>query len=168
MKATPIIIALAVFGAIPLTVNAQSLPPEPLPTDEVSKTGTGTGTVVTGTESVGNTGTGTGTVAMMSAQAPMPVTLSATNTTMTSNTSQEITVSTQANPDAIEATSGTETVLLSSSTSACKVPASVDLPWTSAEGGAVTFTVSCGRATGKGQTVTITGGTASTSFVLKP
>lgn len=168
MKVTPMIIALAVFGAIPLTVNAQSLPAQPPPTDEVGTTGTGTGTAVTGTDSVGNTGTGTGTVTMMSSAAPMPVTLSATNTTMTSNTSQEITVSTQANPDAIEATSGVETVPLSSSTSTCKVPASVDLPWTSTEGGAVTFTVSCGRVSGKGQTVTITGGTASTSFILKP
>ena len=166
MKATPIIIALAVFSAIPLTVNAQSLPPEPLPTDEVGKTGTGTGTVVSGTEAVGNTGTGTGTRVV--AAAPMPVTISATNTTMTANTSQEITVSTQADPDAMEATSGTQIVALTSSSSACNVPASVELPWTSAEGGVTTFTVSCGRAPGKGQTVTISGGGASTSFMLKP
>lgn len=166
MKATPIIIALAVFGAIPLTVNAQSLPPEPVPTDAVGKTGTGTGTVVSGTDSVGNTGTGTGTRVMSAA--PMPVTLSATNTSMTSNTSQAVTVSTQANPGALEATYGTQTVPLSSSSSLCKVPASVDLAWTSAEGGVTTFQVSCGRAPSKGQVVTITGGTASTSFTLKP
>ena len=166
MKATPIIIALAVFGAIPLTVNAQSLPPEPVPTDAVGKTGTGTGTVVGSTESVGNTGTGTGTRVMTAA--PMPVTLSATNTSMTSNTSQAVTVSTQANPDAIDASYGTEIVSLSSSSSLCKVPASVDLSWTSAEGGVTTFEVSCGKAPGKGQVVTITGGMASTSFTLKP
>lgn len=167
MKATPIIIALAVFGAIPLTVNAQSLPPEPVPTDAVGKTGTGTGTIVGSTESVGNTGTGTGT-RVASGQAPMPVTLSATNTRMTSNTSQAVTVSTQANPDAIDASYGAEIVPLSSSSTLCKVPASVDLAWTSAEGGVTTFQVSCGKAPSKGQVVTITGGMASTSFTLNP
>lgn len=166
MKATPIIIALAVFGAIPMTVNAQSLPPEPVPTDDVGKTGTGTGTVVSGTDAVGNTGTGTGT--RVASPAPMPITMSATNTTMTSNTSQTITVSTQADPDAMEPTYGSQIVPLSSSSSACKVPASVELPWTSSEGGVATFQVSCGKAPGKGTTVTITGGTASTSFTLKP
>lgn len=195
MKALPIIIALAVLGAIPLEVHAQTSAPAPTTTDDVGKTGTGTGTLVdssddvgktgtgTGTtegatvdpattESVGNTGSGTGTtpttMTMVRTAAPMPITLSATNTTLPSNGSQAITVSTQANPDALDVSSGVETVPLSSSNAACKVPASVDLPWTSKEGGVTTFQVSCGKINGKSQNVTITGGLASTSFTLKP
>jgi len=183
MKATPMIIALALFGAIPLQVQAQEVPapapapaPEaPPPTEDVGNTGTGTGTesvgntgTGTGTESVGNTGTGTGTEAMVMTAAPLVVSLSAQNSWMNSNNSQPITVSAVVGSQDVAVTSGTTTIPLSSSNAACKVPASVDLAWNSTDGGKTTFQVTCSKISGKAQTVTITGGNASTSFTLKP
>ena len=179
MKATPIIIALALLGAIPLHVQAQEAPapaPEaPAPTEDVGNTGTGTGTdsvgntgTGTGTEAVGNTGTGTGTNSVVMSSAPLAVSLSAQNSWMTSNNSQPITVSAVVGADTVEVTSGTETIPLSSSNPACTVPASVDLAWNSKDGGTTTFQVACSKISGKAQTVTITGGNASTSFTLKP
>ena len=191
MKVTPILIALALFGAIPLQVQAQQAPepapapapvpvpapaPEaPAPTDDVGNTGTGTGTEAvgntgsgTGTESVGNTGTGTGTERVLMSSAPVVVSLSAQNSWMNSNNAQPITVSAVVGSQTVEVTSGTATVPLSSSTPACKVPASVDLAWNSQDGGMATFQVTCSKISGKAQTVTITGGNSSTSFILRP
>lgn len=197
MKATRIIIALALLGAIPLQVQAQEVPapapapapaPEaPAPTDDVGNTGTGTGTdsvgntgtgtgtesvgntgTGTGTESVGNTGTGTGTEAIVMTAAPLAISLSAQNSWMTSNNSQPITVAAVVGSEEVAVTSGTATIPLSSSNPACKVPASVDLAWNSKTGGMTTFQVTCSKISGKAQTVTITGGNASTSFTLKP
>ncbi len=170
MKATPIIIALAMLGAIPLQVRAQEAstepapaPEEPAPSEEISRTSTGTGT-----ESVGNTGTGTGTSTVVMSSAPIAISLSAQNSWMSSNNSQPITVSAVVGSDSVDVTSGTQTVPLSSSHPACTVPASVDLAWNSREGGMATFQVTCSKISGKAQTVTITGGNASTSFTLKP
>lgn len=197
MKATPMIIALALLGAIPLQVRAQEVPapapapapaPEaPAPTDEVGNTGTGTGTdsvgntgtgtgtdsvgntgTGTGTDSVGNTGTGTGTDAIVMTSAPPVVSLSAQYSSMNSGNSQPITLSAVVGAQTAEVTSGTATIALSSSNAACKVPASVDLAWNSTQGGMTTFQVTCSKISGKAQTVTITGGGASTSFTLKP
>lgn len=197
MKATPIIIALALLGAVPLQVQAQQAPTpapapapapeEPAPTDDVGNTGTGTGTesvgntgtgtgteavgntgTGTGTEAIGNTGTGTGTEGVVMTSAPLAISLSAQNSWMNSNNSQPITVSVVVGSDDVAVTSGTETIPLSSSNPACTVPASVDLAWNSKAGGMTTFQVTCGKISGKAQTVTITGGSASTSFTLKP
>ena len=183
MKVTPILIALALFGAIPLQVQAQQAPapapapaPEaPAPTDDVGNTGTGTGTEAvgntgsgTGTESVGNTGTGTVTEGIVMSSAPVVVSLSAQNSWMNSNNAQPITVSAVVGSQTVEVRSGTATIPLSSSTPACKVPASVDLAWNSQNGGMATFQVTCSKISGKAQTVTITGGNSSTSFILRP
>lgn len=197
MKATLIVVALALLGAIPLQAQAQQAPApapapapasqEPAPTDDVGNTGSGTGTESlgntgsgtgtesvgntgsgTGTESVGNTGSGTGTEAMVMTAAPLVVSLSAQNSWMNSNNSQPITVSAVVGSDDVAVTSGTTTIPLSSSHPACTVPRSVDLAWNSKDGGMATFEVTCARISGKAQTVTITGGSASTSFILKP
>ncbi len=205
MKATPIIIALALLGAIPLQVGAQEAPtqpapaPAPAPTDDLGTSGTGTGTdsvgssgtgtgtdsvgssgtgtgtdsvgssgTGTGTDSVGNTGTGTGTNSAAMTSAPLTISLSAQYSSMSSNRSQPITVLAVLGSDSAEVTSGTETIPLSSSNSACKVPVSVDLAWNSTVGGMTTFQVTCSKISGKARTVTITGGSASTSFTLKP
>ena len=144
-------------------------------TDSVGNTGTGTGTdsvgntgTGTGTESIGNTGTGTGTDTVVMSAAPLVVSLSAQNSWMNSNNSQPITVSAVVGSQTAQVTSGTATIPLSSSSPACKVPASVDLAWNSQKGGMATFQVTCSKISGKAQTVTITGGNSSTSFILRP
>lgn len=193
---TPLFV-FVLLGATCVDVHAQSRPaPTPTPTEEVGRTGTDTATTPTGedvghtgtdtltseqsppAEDVGHTGTDTltgsqptddvghtGTDTVVMSGRPSPWTLSATSSAISSPGSNTVTVTLLADPESGGAAS--YTVPLSSSAAACTLPASVALDWTPDAGGMASFQVDCAKVTRR-TTVTITGGTASTSFTLKP
>lgn len=181
MKTLPALIALLALGAVAFDAQAQSAstPPASTPTttDDVGHTGTDTAvTPAPVTDDVGHTGTDTavtptpvtddvghtGTDTMTTPAGPSPWTLSAKPGTISSPGSTTITVTMPAGGEG----GGSYAVPLSSSTPDCTVPESVDLTWSSA-GGTASFKVDCAKVASK-QQVTITGGTTSTSFIVKP
>lgn len=188
MKSLTLLFALVLLGATSFDARAQTAQPAPT-TDDVGHTGTdtamaptgddtGTDTATTGqalpTDDVGHTGTDTATSGTplptdqvghtgtdTRTSGPSPWTLSATSTAISSPGSNTVTVTLLADAQA----GASYTVPLSSSAAPCTVPASVTVDGTA--GGSTSFQVDCAQVS-KRTTVTITGGTASTSFTLKP
>lgn len=145
-------------------------------TGDIGSTGTGTGTIGstgsgtgdigstgTGTGTIGSTGTGTGTVAT-SAVEPV-ASLHLRSSSLRTPGTMQLTVGLAAMPDLVPAESRNVVVPLASSSAECTVPASVTVPWTSADGGLATVAVTCARA--PGQTVILSSGAASTSFTTR-
>jgi hypothetical protein len=175
MKILPVLLALVLLGATSFDACAQTSRPTPTTDeDELGHTGTDTATIgsTVPTDEVGHTGTDaatsgstdvghTGTDTRTAPTGPSPWTLSAESSTISSPGSNTITVTLLADAGA----GGDYTVPLSSSAAACMVPASIALDGTT--GGKASFQVDCAQVARR-TTVTITGGTASTSFTLKP
>jgi hypothetical protein len=139
-------------------------------TEGLTRTGTGTGTRTQATDSgstegLTRTGTGTGTRTEALMMAASPWTLEAQQGSVTGPGSNTITLLLPADPNAAADATATYTVTLSSSDSACTVPASVELTWMAATGGSSKFIVEC-AAVDSARNVTITGGTATASFDL--
>jgi hypothetical protein len=99
------------------------------------------------------------------AAAPSPWTLQAKSGTVTSPGSNTITLILPSDAGAAPGATKTYTVALSSSDSACAVPAAVELTWVAATGGSSMFIVEC-AAVPSDRKVTITGGTATADFDL--
>lgn len=186
MKSLPVLIALVLLAATTHAALAQTVPtttdptgtdaaPAPADTD-VGHTGTDTLTAPTDTD-VGHTGTDTLTTPTQTTvghtgtdtltTGPSPWTLSAKSSTISSPGSVAITVVMPASSQGGDASAASYTVPLASSDPACTVPASVTLDWSSTTGGLASFDADCSKVA-KRTVVTITGGTASTSFTLKP
>lgn len=106
---------------------------------------------------------GTGT-RLLSA-APSGTELVAQSSSVASPGSNTITLKLAADPSAPAGKTVTYTVTLSSSESACTVPASVDLTWYAATGGSSIFVVDC-AAVPTSRKVTISAGNAAASFDL--
>ena len=142
---------------------------------DIGSTGTGTGTsdigstgTGTGTNDIGSTGTGTGTV---QSTAPSTTTVSSPAVSLVSRStslrtpgSMQVTVTLAANPGSSDPPRDI-VVPLASSSASCVVPASVIVGWTAAAGGTTSVNVACSKA--GAQTVTISSGTASTSFSVR-
>jgi hypothetical protein len=188
MKSPTILFALVLFGATSFGVCAQTAPTPTEETDTdiataptsdaVDRTGTSTETAIAPTdveEGAGHTGPDTRTLQQVEPTAghtgpdtrsgPSPWTLSAPSSSISSPGSNTVAVTMPANAEA--SGDASYTVPLSSSVAACTVPASVVLDWTPSAGGSTSFQVDCAKVS-KRTTVTITGGTATTSFTLKP
>ena len=137
-------------------------------TNDIGSTGTGTGTIGstgtgTGTTDVGSTGTGTGTLQAAPYEPTVTLATRATSLRTPGTLQVQVSLAAEASLDPPQARS--ITVDLASSSSACTVPASVSVDWSSAAGGSATFAVTCRKA--GGQTVTISSGAASVSFTTK-
>lgn len=152
--------------------NSATSTAAPTGTSDIGSTGTGTGTndigstgTGTGTNDIGSTGTGTGTFQSAAPPYVPTVTLAAKAASLrTPGTVQvQVTLGADASLDPPQARD--VSVPLASSSAACTVPASATVAWTSAAGGSATVDVTCKKA--GGQAVTISSGTASTSFTIK-
>jgi hypothetical protein len=97
--------------------------------------------------------------------AASPWTLEAQSASVVGPGSNTITLMLPADASAAPDATATYTVALSSSDSACTTPASAELTWMAATGGSSKFIVEC-AAVASDRNVTITGGTATTSFDL--
>lgn len=152
MKSMPMLIALVLTtlpAAAALAHDVAQSAAVATETD-VGKTGTGTGT-------------GTGTV--VASTGPSPWTLQARSSSISSPRTMTVTAVIPADLDAVSETTASYTVPLSSSDPACTLPESVTLQWSSAAGALGSVQVDCAKVSSN-RTVTITGGTASTSFTL--
>lgn len=139
---------------------------------DVGAAGTGTvgsdigasGTGTTGND-VGSSGSGTTSGATTGAAPDQPVlSLQAASTSLRTPGTMQVTVVLAADASPGPAQARDIAVPLASSSSACTLPASVTVAWTSADGGAATVDVACGRTRG---TITVSSGGASTSFTAK-
>jgi hypothetical protein len=177
MRILPVLVALLALAASPL-VAAQSAT---VPTDDVGHTGTDTAVTQTvPTDDVGHTGTDTavtqtvptddvghtGTDTMTAAAAPSTprLSLQTASSSMVGPNTMRVTAVMSADPSA-PAASYSYSVPLASSDPACTVPASVDVSWTSAQGGMATFAVTCTKVS-TNKTITISSGMTVASFSL--
>jgi hypothetical protein len=127
---------------------------------DVGSTGSGTTGSDVGTSGSGTTsGSTTGTAPYQPA-----LSLQAGSTSLRTPGTVQVTVVLAADASLSPAQAADIVVPLASSNSACSLPASVTVAWTCADGGAATVDVACGRTRG---TVTISSGSASTSFTAK-
>lgn len=139
---------------------------------DVGTSGTGTtgsdvGTSGTGTtgSDVGTSGTGTTSGGTTSTTTYQPVlSLQAGSTSLRTPGTMKVTAILSADASLSPAQARDIVVPLASSNSACTLPASVTVAWNSTDGGAATVDVACGKTRG---TVTISSGSASTSFTAK-
>jgi hypothetical protein len=138
-----------------------------IPTDDVGHTGTDTavsGTVPT--DDVGHTGTDTVTTTTTTAPPPTPhLSLQPASSSMVGPNTMKVTAIMSADPSAPSA-SYSYSVPLASSDPSCTLPASVNVDWTSAQGGMASFAVTCAKVSVT-KTVTISSGSATASFSLK-
>lgn len=190
MKSIKMLALLAALSAIPAVTFAQDATStrtvNSSTDDQLTRGGSGTGTrtddtTATSTRTIGAStddqltrgGSGTGTrtleattpVEASVAAAPSPWTLEARSGSVTSPGSNTITLILPADAGAAPGATATYTVALSSSDSACAVPAASELTWIAATGGSSVFVVDC-AAVPSDRNVTISAGTATASFDL--
>ena len=192
MNSKSLITLLAALIVIPATGFAQDTTTstrtvDSSTDDQLTRGGTGTGTrtettAETATRTIdsstddqltrGGTGTGTRTLqatapveASMAVALPSPWTLQAKSSSVASPGSNTITLILPSDAGAAPGATATYTVALSSSDSACAVPAAAELTWVAATGGSSIFVVDC-AAVPSDRKVTITGGTATAEFDL--
>lgn len=139
---------------------------------DVGSTGTGTsdsdvGTGGTGTVGgdVGTGGTGTVWDGSSSSTLQPALSLQAASTSLRTPGTMKVTVVLAADASLSPAQARDIVVPLASSSSACTLPASATVAWTSADGGTATVDVTCARS--RTGTVTVSSGNASTSFTVK-
>jgi hypothetical protein len=139
---------------------------------DVGSAGTGTGendigTSGTGTvgDDVGSAGTGTTGDSNTSGLVQPALSLQAASTSLRTPGTMQVTVVLAADASLSPAQARDIVVPLASSNSACTLPASTTVAWTSASGGMATVAVACAKA--RPGTVTISSGDASTSFTVK-
>jgi hypothetical protein len=177
MKTLSVLVAFLALAASPL-VAAQTAT---VPTDDVGHTGTDTATTQTvPTDDVGHTGTDTattqavptddvghtGTDTMTATVAPPPLSLQAGSSSMVGPNTMKVTAIISADPNSTSTAGQSYSAPLASSDPACTVPASVSVNWTSSQGGTASFSATCAKVTAD-TTITISSGSAKTSFVLK-
>lgn len=192
MNSKSLLALLAALAIVPATAFAQDATTstrtvDSSTDDQLTRGGTGTGTRTEGAVDSsdrtsgastddqltrGGTGTGTRTLqatapveATMTAASPSPWTLQARSGSVASPGANTITLILPSDASAAPGATATYTVALSSSDSACAVPAAVELTWVAATGGSSMFVVDC-AAVPSDRKVTITGGTATADFDL--
>jgi hypothetical protein len=179
MKTLSVLVAFLALAASPLVAAQTATVPtddvghtgtdtavtQTVPTDDVGHTGTDTATTQTvPTDDVGHTGTDTVTMAMPSATPPLS--LQAASSSMVGPNTMKVTAIMSADPMSTSTAGLSYSAPLASSDPACTVPASVDVNWTASQGGTASFAVTCSKVAAD-KTITISSGSASTSFVLK-